>query len=144
MIDKIRLMNGQTVKNNTSESCISDSTDPMTSNYDIVIIAAPLTSDQELQIEFVGFSNLVFPGDYQTIYATFVKADLNLKYFGLQEAMNSILSCNPNKTKINSIGKLSPVDGSVRKDPRVWKIFSRKSVESSLIHDMFSHVRYLL
>ncbi|XP_012527010.1 prenylcysteine oxidase [Monomorium pharaonis] len=118
-----------------------DSTDPMTSNYDIVIIAAPLTSDQEFQIKFVGFPHdLVFPGKYQTTYATFVKANLNLKYFGLQDPMNSILSCNPNKTKISSIGKQESVDGSVTKDPPIWKVFSRESLESTFIHDIFSHV----
>ncbi|XP_011155741.1 prenylcysteine oxidase-like [Solenopsis invicta] len=117
------------------------STDPITSNYDIVIIATPLTSDQEFQIEFVGFPNsLVFPGDFQTTYATFVKANLNVTYFDLQQAMNSILSCNPNKTRISSVGKLNPVDGSVKKAPRVWKIFSRESMESSVIHKMFSQV----
>lgn len=117
----------------------------MTSNYDIVIIAAPLTSDQEFQIKFVGFPyDLVFPGKYQTTYATFVKADLNLNYFGLQDPMNSILSCNPNKTRISSVGKQEPVDGSVKKNPPVWKVFSRESLDSTLIHDIFSHVRNLL
>ncbi|KYM93830.1 Prenylcysteine oxidase [Cyphomyrmex costatus] len=117
------------------------STDPMTSNYDIVIIAAPLTSDQEFQIEFAEFpDNLVFPGKYQTTYATFIKADLKPKYFGLQEPLDGILSCNPNKTTISSVGKVGPVDGSIRKDPQVWKVFSRKPLESSLIHDMFSKV----
>lgn len=117
----------------------------MTSNYDIVIIAAPLTTDQELQIEFAGFSSsLVFPGNYQTTYATFVKANPKPKYFGLQKALDSILSCNPNKTKISSVGKVDPVDGVIKKDPQVWKVFSRKSLETRLIHDMFSNVRNLL
>lgn len=117
----------------------------MTSTYDIVIIAAPLTKDQEFQIEFVEFpNNFVFPGDYQTTYATFVKADLNPQYFGLQETIDSILSCNPNKTIISSIGKVDPVDGLIQKNPPVWKIFSRKPMETNLIHDIFSHVRNLL
>jgi len=129
----------------TCDLYISGSADPMTSYYDIVIIAAPLTSDQEFQIEFVEFpDNLAFPGNYQTTYATFVKANLNPKYFNLQETLDGILSCNPNKTKISSIGKVNPVDGLVKKNPPVWKIFSRKPVETSLIHDIFSHVRNLL
>ncbi|KAG5347544.1 PCYXL protein, partial [Acromyrmex charruanus] len=118
-----------------------DSTDPMTSNYDIVIIAAPLTNDQEFQIEFIGFpGNLVIPGKYQTTYATFIKANLKPKYFNLQEPLDGILSCNPNKTTISSVGKVNPVDDSIRKDPQVWKVFSRKSLETSLVHDMFSEV----
>lgn len=117
----------------------------MTSTYDIVIIAAPLTKDQEFQIEFVEFPDkLEFPGNYQTTYATFIKANLKPKYFGLQEALTSILSCNPNKTKISSVGKLDSVDGVIKKSPPVWKVFSRNPMETSHIHDIFSNVRYLL
>ncbi|KAG5308441.1 PCYXL protein, partial [Acromyrmex insinuator] len=118
-----------------------DSTDPMTSNYDIVIIAAPLTSDQEFQIKFIGFpGNLVIPGKYQTTYATFIKANLKPNYFNLQEPLDEILSCNPNKTTISSVGKVNPVDDSFRKDPQIWKVFSRKPLETSLVHDMFSKI----
>ncbi|XP_071555111.1 prenylcysteine oxidase 1 [Temnothorax nylanderi] len=112
----------------------------MTSTYDIVIIAAPLTRDQEFQIEFVDLPDLVFPGKYQTTYATFVKGDLAPKYFDLQEAVDSILCCNPNKTKISSIGKVDSVDGSIEKNSSVWKIFSRTPVETRLLDVMFSHV----
>lgn len=135
------------VKKITYELHISDSTDPMTSTYDIVIIAAPLTRDQQFQIEFVEFpnNNLVFPGHYQTTHATFIKADLKPQYFDLQESsLDCILSCNPNKTKISSVGKVNPVDNLIEKNPPVWKIFSRKPLETSLIHDMFSQVRNLL
>lgn len=118
-----------------------DSTDSMTSNYDIVIIAAPLTHDQEFLIEFVDFpDDLVFLGDYQTTYATFINGDLNPRYFDLQEALSVILSCNPNKTKISSIGKVNPVDGSTDISSQIWKIFSRESVETNLLNNMFSHV----
>lgn len=118
-----------------------DSTDSMTSNYDIVIIAAPLTYDQEFPIEFVGFpDNLVLPGDYQTTYATFINGDLNPKYFDLQETLDAILSCNPNKTKISSIGRLNSVDGPNEISSQIWKIFSKESVETNLIDNMFSHV----
>lgn len=116
----------------------------MISNYDIVIIAAPLTRDQEFPIEFVGFGeNWEFPGNYQTTYATFVKADrLNPEYFGLQDALN-VLSCNPNKTIISSVGKVDSVDGAAERSSRIWKIFSRMPLETHVVHDMFSHVRDL-
>lgn len=114
----------------------------MTSNYDIVIIAAPLTSEQRLSMEFIEFpDSIAIPGSYQTTYATFVQADLNPKYFGLQERLDSILSCAPNKTKISSVGKVDSVDGgSTETTSRVWKVFSRKSLESTLINEMFSNV----
>lgn len=118
-----------------------DSVDTMTSTYDIVIIAAPLTHDQEFPIKFVDFpDNLVFPGDYQTTYATFINGDLNPKYFGLQETVDIILSCNPNKTKISSIGKAIFVDGSIDINSQNWKIFSREPLGTKLLKNMFSHV----
>ncbi|XP_011865640.1 PREDICTED: prenylcysteine oxidase-like [Vollenhovia emeryi] len=126
-----------------------DSTDPMTSTYDIVVIAAPLTTDQEFQIEFAEFPDkLAFPGSYQTTHVAFIKGDLNLKYFGLDTALSSILSCNPNKTKISSVGEQDSVDGSIKseqanfieKDRPVWKLFSRERMETSLLHDIFYNV----
>ncbi|KAM0734006.1 Prenylcysteine oxidase 1 [Formica fusca] len=84
--------------------------------------------------------NLVFPGDYQTTYATFINGDLNPKYFGLQEALDAILSCNPKKTKISSIGEVNHVDGPNEISSQIWKIFSRESVETNLINNIFSHV----
>ncbi|XP_070152915.1 prenylcysteine oxidase 1 isoform X2 [Polyergus mexicanus] len=118
-----------------------DSIDSITCTYDIVIIAAPLTHDQEFPIEFVDFpNNLVFPGEYQTTYATFINGDLNPKYFGLQEALDVILSCNPKKTKISSIGEVNHVDGANEISSQIWKIFSKESVETNLINNIFSHV----
>ncbi|XP_012233624.1 prenylcysteine oxidase-like [Linepithema humile] len=118
-----------------------DSTDPMTSNYDIVIIATPLTHDQAFPIEFVGFpDDFIFQGNYQTTYATFVKGNLNPKYFGLKETIDAIFSCNPNKTIISSIGQQGLVNGLVKKNSPVWKIFSRKSIDTNLIDKMFSKV----
>jgi len=113
----------------------------MTSNYDIVIIAAPLTSDQKFPIEFIQFpNNLAFPGNYQTTYATFIEADLNLKYFDLQETLDNILSCNPNQTKISSVGKVHSINELTKTNSEIWKIFSRKPLETDLIHEMFSNV----
>ncbi|KAL6433410.1 hypothetical protein ACFW04_006511 [Cataglyphis niger] len=119
-----------------------DSTDSITSTYDIVIIAAPLTHDQEFPIEFVSFpDNLVFPGDYQTTYATFINGDFNPKYFGLEDALDAILCCNLNKTKISSIGEVNSVDGPTDgPSSQIWKIFSRESLERNLINSIFSHV----
>lgn len=112
--------------------------------YDIVVLAAPLTKDQNQSIEFLGFpndDNLRFPGTYQTTVATFIQGDLNISYFGLEESIVDILSCDPNKTVINSVGKLFPVGGPTESDSRVWKVFSKKSLTSKQINSMFSKVR---
>lgn len=142
-VTKVRYVADQNTKQNYELTYANkDSNDSMTSNYDIVIIAAPLTSEQRLSMEFIEFpDSIAIPGSYQTTYATFVQADLNPKYFGLQERLDSILSCAPNKTKISSVGKVDSVDGgSTETTSRVWKVFSRKSLESTLINEMFSNV----
>ncbi|XP_014479687.1 PREDICTED: prenylcysteine oxidase-like [Dinoponera quadriceps] len=118
-----------------------DNTYLTTAKYDIVIIAAPLTSDQEFPIEFADFpKDLEFPGSYQTTHATFVKADVKPKYFGLRQSLDFILSCNPNKTIISSLGKVDSVDGSDEVGSPIWKIFSRKPLETGLVHGIFSNV----
>lgn len=113
----------------------------MTAKYDIVIIAAPLTSDQEFPIEFSNFpEDLEFPGGYQTTHVTFVEADIKPKYFSLQENLDTILSCNPTKTIISSVGRVVSVNGPDKDGSPVWKLFSRKPLETKLIHEMFSNV----
>lgn len=110
--------------------------------YDIVILAIPLTHDQEFPIIFEGFPKNDFYSfeKYHETVATFVKADLKPHYFGLQEELDNILSCDPNKTIINSIGRLNSVDGII-KNSKVWKIFSNKPLKSKIINEMFSNVR---
>ncbi|EZA53918.1 hypothetical protein DMN91_010425 [Ooceraea biroi] len=140
-VTKIRNVADKNAKQYEVTYINKDSTDPMTSDYDIVIIAAPLTSDHKFPIEFTEFpDNLAFPGAYQTTYATFVKADLNPQYFGLQEPLDGILSCDPNKTIISSVGEVSSVNGLSKTDSGVWKVFSRKPLETSLVHKMFSNI----
>lgn len=93
-----------------------------------------------MKIEFDNFEitkSFKFPGEYQTTYATFVKGTLRHSYFGDDNSVNAIFSCNPNKTIISSISKLSTVDG-VKAD--VWKIFTRNSMERQLIDKMFLQV----
>ncbi|XP_015586436.1 prenylcysteine oxidase [Cephus cinctus] len=111
--------------------------------YDIVIIATPLTQDQEWSIEFEGFPNgteFKFPGDYQTTVATFVQGDLNPSYFGLAELLDGVMSCNLLNTKINSIGKIFPVEGYTGADSRVWKIFSKESLKLEDLNDIFLQI----
>ncbi|XP_012257805.2 prenylcysteine oxidase 1-like [Athalia rosae] len=115
----------------------------MKNTYDVVIIATPLTEDQKNHISFEGFPKnaaLKFSGKYQTTVATFVEGDINPSYFGLEESLDAILSCNPNETKIHSVGKLFPVDGPTENNSRTWKIFSKERLLPSDISAMFSHV----
>ncbi|XP_015109352.1 prenylcysteine oxidase [Diachasma alloeum] len=111
-----------------------------TDKYDIVIVTTPLTSDQRMPIRFENFPNnedFMLSGNYQTTYATFIEGQLNATYFGLDGSIQGILSCNPEKTVISSVGKLSSVEGH---ESNVWKIFTRKSLSSEIIGRMFSKV----
>ncbi|XP_034183271.2 prenylcysteine oxidase 1 isoform X1 [Osmia lignaria lignaria] len=119
-----------------------DSTVIMKSVYDIIIIATPLIHDQEFPITFEGFPKNDFysTGKYHETIATFIKADLKPYYFGLEEEIDNILSCNPNKTIISALGRLNSVEGTM-KNSRVWKIFSNKPLKSEIMNEMFSNIK---
>lgn len=94
-----------------------------------------------MPINFGGFPedvNFEFAGNYQTTYATFVQGSLNPGYFRLEESIDGILSCDPNKTIVSSLGKLTTVQGV---NSNVWKIFSRNPLEINIINEMFQQVR---
>ncbi|XP_076248592.1 prenylcysteine oxidase 1 [Calliopsis andreniformis] len=118
-----------------------DSTTMMQSRYDIVIIATPLTNDQAFPISFEGFPKTDFHGvgKYHETIATFIKGDLKPHYFGLDEELDAILSCDPNKTIISSVGKVNSVKNTL-KHSRVWKIFSNAPLELGIIEEMFSNL----
>ena len=114
--------------------------------YDIVIIATPLTKDQENQITFENFEkqkNFEFSGEYHTTIATFVRGELNKTYFDLKDDLLGILSCDPDRTIINSIGRVPPVSGD-EENTNTWKIFSRKLLGETYLNNIFLHVNILL
>lgn len=113
----------------------------MKTTYDIVILAIPLTHDQEFPIIFQGFpeNDLYNLGKYHKTIATFVKADLKPHYFGLTEELDGILSCDPNKTIVNSLGRLNSVEDTLT-NSNVWKIFSNEPLKPEIINEMFSNV----
>lgn len=109
----------------------------------MVIIATPLTNDQENSIIFEEFpeeATLKIPGKYQTTIATFLEGKLNPLYFGLENEIESIFSCNPNKTKISSVGKVNPVNDQKKETSDVWKIFTREPMTSTFMSKMFLKV----
>lgn len=107
----------------------------------MVIIATPLTEDQKMRITFEEFpvDGFQFLGEYQTVIATFVRGDLNPNYFGLEQELDSIMSCN-SSTQIHSVGKLETVDGLTKVDSKIWKIFSNTSLPMHDLHNIFFNV----
>ncbi|CAL7951839.1 unnamed protein product [Xylocopa violacea] len=118
-----------------------DSTIIMKAVYDIVILAIPLTHDQEFPIIFEGFPRNDFynQGKYHETVATFVKANLKPYHFGLEEESN-ILSCDPNKTVISSLGRINSIEGTIG-NSKIWKIFSNKHLNSAILNEMFSNIQ---
>ncbi|XP_017882595.1 prenylcysteine oxidase-like [Ceratina calcarata] len=114
----------------------------MKAMYDVVILATPLTHDQPYPITFEGFPKNDFYNleKYHETIATFVEGDLKPHYFGLQEELDVILSCDPNKTIISSLGRLNSVEGTM-KNSKVWKVFSNEPLNSATVNDMFTNVQ---
>ena len=123
---------------------ITESSESLKGIYDMVILATPLTEDQKMPIKFEGFPHTTrfeFPGTYQSTFVTFVRGDLNLKYFNLEDPIDVILSCSPEKTIISAIGRLVSTEGNCS---RVWKIFTRKGLDQKTIDEMFTKVHYFV
>ncbi|XP_046394831.1 prenylcysteine oxidase-like [Ischnura elegans] len=109
--------------------------------YDVVILAAPLTSDTN-QIAFKNFpSSFSIPGGkYHRTVCTFVKGEINAAYFGMKEKDVEILSIK-NDLKINSISRVHDVRSLPKSDDqKVWKVFSQKPLEDDDLKDLFSKI----
>lgn len=106
---------------------VDPSEQPRTQDYDIVIIAAPLTEDKR-KFKFVNFTEeFSFPGRYERILCTMVQGKVNPKSLLLTEdtMVDGILVTNP-RLIFNAFAKQSPVESTDCPVclPTVWKIFS--------------------
>lgn len=101
--------------------------EPRTQDYDIVVLATPLTKDKS-NITFVNFTkDFNFPGHYERIICTMVQGKLRPESILLPEGdhIDEILVTNP-RLIFNAFGKQYPVDcgDCSQQYPDVWKIFS--------------------
>jgi len=119
------------------------SSDILEDEFDVVIVAAPLTQDKT---SIVTPPNNVFPGNYHTTVATVVSGNLlpdGIGYYGDSNAVtpnNFYLSDN---YPMWSVEKLTPVDYSSTLDhslPPVYKLFSSHPLSSSELAKMFSNI----
>jgi len=112
--------------------------------FDIVVLAAPMTSDKE-DLELVLPKPVKFPGKYQRTIAYFVEGTLNNALFGFGEdfvATSNIFFID-DAEPISSISLLTPVDYKETRDtsvPKVYKIFSRDPLSREDFGKFFSHV----
>ncbi|KAL0278843.1 UNVERIFIED_CONTAM: hypothetical protein PYX00_000533 [Menopon gallinae] len=115
-----------------------------TSNtYDIVIIAAPQTSDMKHKINFVDFRKPInFPGKYHQTVCTLIKGKLRDEYFpNKKKYIDGVLTINDSKF-FNSIGRIYPVDYKQKNSEvsDVWKVFSQKLLSDSQLDSIFSEI----
>lgn len=120
------------------------SSDGLTEKFDLVIIAAPLTSDKASLSVLP--SSQVFPGSYHTTIATIVRGELISEGIGY----NNNSTITPNNFYLSptypmwSVEKLTPVDYNRVLDtnlPPVYKLFSSHPFSSTELSTMFSDIK---
>ena len=136
----------RTQKKTKATSCIQEE------SFDIVIIAAPQTTDKDpIEIKLPDskdtLSNFTFPGRYHRTVATLVHGDLNPEYVGCvnEECMTDAYFFVDPSSNINSIGKLLPVRISQGKHklsdfPNVWKVFSQERLSREELKAAFPNI----
>jgi len=110
--------------------------------FDIVIVAAPLTADKTNML--LPFTQ-VFPGNYHTTVATVVRGNLVAEGIGYKDDN----STTPNNFYLStnypmwSVEKLTPVDYDLTQDqnlPPVFKLFSSHQLTDTELAAMFSDI----
>lgn len=115
--------------------------------YDIVVIAAPLTSDTGANISLPEGLVAEFPGQYHTTVATIVQGELVPTAIGFKDGAsftttNFFLSDSSN---LVSIAQLTPVDYTPGTDDSlapVFKIFSKKELSQDELSKMFRNIKF--
>lgn len=121
-----------------SDETFTVHTEDTSKNYDVVIVATPLTSDAKLRVKFTGFPNEIkLNGKYHRTVATIVHGRINYKYFAFDSEHsfpNLILSVGD--TFFNSLGKISPVKSSAE-HINIWKVFSSVPLNNTELDKLF-------
>nr|CAD7586280.1 unnamed protein product [Timema genevievae] len=124
-------------------------TENNTSDYDIVIVAAPLTEDTRRGIEFSDFPvDFSFPGEYHRTVCTMVHGKINHTWFGFKDESDMLDGVLTTKLglQFNSLGKQNPVDYSSKTNNKankldVWKIFAQTQLQPQFLSELFSEIK---
>nr|CAD7201264.1 unnamed protein product [Timema douglasi] len=124
-------------------------TENNTSDYDIVIVAAPLTEDTRRGIEFSDFPvDFSFPGEYHRTVCTMVHGKINHTWFGFKDESDMLDGVLTTKLglQFNSLGKQNPVDYSSKTNNKankldVWKIFAQTQLQPQFLSELFSKIK---
>ncbi|KAK4303006.1 hypothetical protein Pmani_024962 [Petrolisthes manimaculis] len=135
--------NNDNNNNNNDNNNNDDNNNSRSQEYDLVILATPLTADKS-DIEFVNFTReLSFHGRYERIVCTMVEGDLHQEALNLNQDdnLNEILVTTPS-LYFNSIGRQLPVDTQScppadHAQPPVWKVFSPHKLTHEQLDALF-------
>jgi len=87
--------------------------------FDVVVVAAPQTSDKN-PLKFFGFEKAFsFPGKFHQTVATMVKGEVREEYFGLNPKTSPTLFIVDRDSNVNSVSKEYPVDYTIG-DEGIW------------------------
>jgi len=121
-----------------------DSSVTVSDQFNIVVIASPLTADNSvMKLESISDT---FPGSYHTTIATIVRGELVPEEAGYK---NQDFVVTPNNFYLSddypmwSIEKLTPVDYNLPEDvdlPPVYRIFSVKPLSDNQLNTLFTNV----
>ncbi|KAK6617216.1 hypothetical protein RUM44_005547 [Polyplax serrata] len=127
------------ISSKTSDSALEE-----IETYDIVVVAAPQTSDAQHLIEFKDFREKIkFHGRYHTTVCTLVEGNLAEEYFPKQNPQIDEILTVKDEIFFNSIGRITPVDYSPNGETNksnVWKVFTQKRMKNKDISLLFSDV----
>lgn len=112
--------------------------------YDVIIIAAPQTSDMKNKLTLRNLTEPVsFPGRYHRTVCTLIKGNLRGNFFGDKNSVIDEIFTTNDKVIFNSIGRISPVDYTpeTHNESNVWKIFSQRPLTDLELLTLFSDVK---
>lgn len=140
---KARLINEYVTKitNNNNSYTLFTNTSKNTT-YDYVVIAAPLTQNQKIPINFTDMPiELNHEGRYHRTVCTLIVGDLNKEQFSPLSDDNApftVISTNDNNF-YNSISNIEGVDETGKSN--IWKIFSQQPLTNNQIDQLFFNTK---
>ena len=123
-----------------SEKLVATTSDGSEHVFDIIVVAAPQTSDKS-PLDMSDVVTLSFPGNYHRTVATLVRSQggLNPKFFNIKKGqLTSVNFFVNNASLINSVSKIYPASHQ-EKDLNVYKVFSQDLLSYDVLDSMFNN-----
>lgn len=124
----------------SSKFAVTVKNEEVYSDFDYVILAAPLDRDDDSKkIDFRGFPEYfqtsIWEGSYRRTVATIVAGELNNSVFHTESKMDHVIDLNV-KASVASVAKIADVSGN-SDSSSVWKIFSNIPLKLEELNRLF-------